>query len=215
METLNRMWTPEIGKSAFHPMGTFKLIQEAEHARIRQWQKEMTAGLEIAWKKVDVDGDNVLDPAELASVFEQLGETVDSEALMLQFDKDGDGKVDKDELFDWWCTLSVADRERLKGQAGPSAPRILHLKTKFKMAAMFAGNVSRDQAYNCTVGFAQLQRFSGGIGMPLNSKSNTSTHHQQHQLGKKVKHVEESLRATHATETAELRATAGKAEQRL
>ena len=76
----------------------------------------------------------------------------------------GDGKVDKDEFFEWWCTRSVADKERLKGEAPAASERVLKLKTKFKLAAMFAGRAQRDSAWKCTVGFSQLQRFSTGLG---------------------------------------------------
>ena len=72
--------------------------------------------------------------------------------------------MDKDEFFEWWCTRSVADKERLKGEAPAASERVLKLKTKFKLAAMFAGRAQRDSAWKCTVGFSQLQRFSTGLG---------------------------------------------------
>ena len=40
-------------------------------------------------------------------------------------------EVDFDEFFEWWCTRTVADRERLRGveaQTGPVADRISKLK---------------------------------------------------------------------------------------
>ena len=115
------------------------MVQEAEQKKLKKWREEQTKQLDIAWAKVDVDLDGSLDAAELGTVFGALGQKVDAEALLLQFDQDGDGKVDKDEFFEWWCTRSVADKERLKGEAPAASERVLKLKTKFKLAAMFAG----------------------------------------------------------------------------
>eukprot|EP01046_Picozoa_sp_COSAG06_P092133 COSAG06_NODE_38374_length_424_cov_1.160000_2_plen_78_part_01 len=69
------------------------------------------------WQKVDEDGSGALDPEEMQHMFSAMGQNdIDVEAAIKEIDEDGDGEVDFEEFFEWWCTRSVADRDRLKGK---------------------------------------------------------------------------------------------------
>ena len=158
LDVLNSMWTPELGKNAFDAASATQMIREAETKRVMEWRAKQMAEIDAVWKQIDTDNNGTLDPTELGQLFEKMGQAMDVDTVMAQIDEDGDGEVDKEEFLQWWCTRSVADRERLKGQAAPPSDRISKLKLKLKLGARIAGSVKRSESRSHTVGFAQMQQ---------------------------------------------------------
>ena len=157
LETMNAMWTPEMGSAALDGSAA-KMLQEAEAKRVEEWRSEQKEEIGTVWKKIDVDGSGALDPEELNQMFTEMGQPdIDVDAALAEIDEDGDGEVDFDEFFEWWCTRSVADRDRLKGKPPTVAPdRLEKLKILLRIGAGMAGSIKRNEAVNRTVGFAQI-----------------------------------------------------------
>jgi hypothetical protein len=129
---------------------------------VKEWRDKQAAEIDAVWVKVDTDGNGSLDPTELGSMLGLMGQEMDIETVMAEIDEDGDGEVDKDEFLEWWCTRSVADRERLKGEAAAGvSERMQKLKIKLKLGARIAGSIKRNSARARTVGFAQMTQAMG------------------------------------------------------
>jgi hypothetical protein len=162
LDVLNAMWTPELGQNAFDAASATKMLREAEERRVKEWRDKQAAEIDAVWVKVDTDGNGSLDPTELGSMLGLMGQEMDIETVMAEIDEDGDGEVDKDEFLEWWCTRSVADRERLKGEAAAGvSERMQKLKIKLKLGARIAGSIKRNSARARTVGFAQMTQAMG------------------------------------------------------
>ena len=158
LETMHQIWTPELGSSAMDGASVAKMLAEAEKKRVEKWRAEQRKEIQEVWQKVDLDGSGALDPEEMQQMFAAMGQDdIDVEAAMKEIDEDGDGEIDFDEFFEWWCTRSVADRERLKGKrhSVPQA-RIRKLKILLRIGAGMAGSVKKNEARSRTVGFAQI-----------------------------------------------------------
>eukprot|EP01052_Picozoa_sp_SAG31_P000646 SAG31_NODE_18_length_35375_cov_22.525315_27_plen_795_part_00 len=170
LDIMHEMWTPEMGSSAFDSNEAAKLLKEAEIKRVEEFRTVQRKEIEKVWEEVDADGSGTLDPDELKDVFAKMGQSdVDVPSVLAEIDDDGNGEVDFNEFFEWWCTRTVADRERLKGTAtaldGPSSTRIAKLKVRLKIAARLCGAVSANRAKDRTVSAAQLIKGMSGIGM--------------------------------------------------
>lgn len=158
LETMHQIWTPELGSSAMDGTSVSKMLAEAEKKRVEEWRAEQKEEIQSVWEKIDEDGNGSLDPEEMQHMFAAMGQSdIDVEAAMKEIDEDGDGEIDFDEFFEWWCTRSVADRERLQGNqhAVPQA-RIRKLKILLRIGAGMAGSVQKNEARARTVGFAQI-----------------------------------------------------------
>ena len=158
LETMHQIWTPELGSSAMDGTSVTKMLAEAERKRVEKWRAEQRQEIQEVWQKVDLDGSGALDPEEMQQMFAAMGQDdIDVEAAMKEIDEDGDGEIDFDEFFEWWCTRSVADRERLKGkQHSVPQARIRKLKILLRIGAGMAGSVQKNEARARTVGFAQI-----------------------------------------------------------
>ncbi len=168
LETMHQIWTPELGSSAMDGSSVAKMLAEAEKKRVEEWRAGQKQEIEEVWQKVDEDGSGALDPEEMQHMFSAMGQNdIDVEAAIKEIDEDGDGEVDFEEFFEWWCTRSVADRDRLKGKQHkvPQA-RIRKLKILLRIGAGMAGSVQKNEARNRTVGFAQIAQSMklGGAG---------------------------------------------------
>jgi|EP01046_Picozoa_sp_COSAG06_P040914 hypothetical protein len=167
LETMHQIWTPEMGSAAMDGTSVSQMLAEAEKKRVEEWRAQQQTEIKDVWDKVDEDGSGALDPDEMQHMFAAMGQPdIDVDAAIAEIDEDGDGEVDFDEFFEWWCTRSVADRERLKGKQDRVAKtRIRRLKTVLKIAAGMAGSVKKNEARSRTVGFAQIaQAMSLGGG---------------------------------------------------
>ena len=160
LDVLNSMWTPEMGQSALDGASASKLIREAEEKRISKWRAAQRREIASIWAECDEDGNGFLDSAELRGVLKRMGHDCNSrglEIILREIDEDGDGRIDEGEFFEWWCTRSVADRERMKSPTFKArSKRIDILLSKLKVAARLSGALKRNSARMNTLGFAQL-----------------------------------------------------------
>lgn len=168
LETMHQIWTPELGSSAMDGSSVAKMLAEAEKKRVEEWRAQQKQEIQEVWQKVDEDGSGALDPEEMQHMFSAMGQNdINVEAAIKEIDEDGDGEVDFDEFFEWWCTRSVADRDRLKGkQHQVPQVRIRRLKILLRIGAGMAGSVQKNEARSRTVGFAQIAQAMklGGAG---------------------------------------------------
>ena len=169
LDTLNQMWTPELGQSALDGTSASKIIREAEEKRLNLWRASQRVEIAKVWSECDQDGNGFLDSDELVAVLSKMGHRkINVAVVMAAIDEDGDGEIDEEEFFEWWCTRSEADRERLKG-APPRGERTEKLLAKLKIAARLSGALQHSSARRNTVGFAQIAQSmklrSNGEGM--------------------------------------------------
>ena len=71
------------------------------------------------FSKMDADSSGNLDATELAALCKELGSPLDHNELVAALgcmDKDGNGKIEYEEFYEWWSGFEKVDRDTVGGQ---------------------------------------------------------------------------------------------------